>query len=55
MHIHDVDMVRFLLGEPEAVSTIALDRDVRWQVENTRMYYDGKLVVINGSWDEAAT
>lgn len=55
MHIHDVDMVRFLLGEPEAVSTIALDGDVRWQVENTRMYYDGKLVVINGSWDEAAT
>ena len=55
MHIHDVDMVRFLLGEPEAVSTVAMDRDVRWQVENTRMYYDGKLVVITGSWDEAAT
>lgn len=55
MHIHDVDMVRFLLGEPNAVSTVALDGDVRWQIENTRLYYDGKLVVINGSWDEAAT
>ena len=55
MHIHDVDMVRFLLGEPSAVSTVALDGDVRWQVENTRMYYDDKLVVINGSWGEAAT
>jgi len=55
MHIHDVDMVRFLLGEPEAVSTVALDRDVRWQIENTRMYYEGKLVVINASWDEAAS
>lgn len=55
LHIHDVDMARFLLGEPDAVSTVALDGDVLWQVENTRMYYDGKLVVINGSWDESAT
>lgn len=53
MHIHDVDMVRFLLGEPQAVSTVALDDVVQWQVENTRMYYDNKLVVINGSWDES--
>ncbi len=55
MHIHDVDMVRFLLGEPKAVSTVALDGTVKWQVENTRMYYDNKLVVINGSWGEADT
>lgn len=55
MHIHDIDMVRFLLGEPEAVSTVALDGEVRWQVENTRMYYKDMLVVINGSWDESAT
>lgn len=55
MHIHDVDMARFLLGEPQAVSTVSLDRDVRWQVENTRLYYEGMLVVIDASWDEAAT
>lgn len=55
MHIHDIDMVRFLLGEPKAVSTVALDGEVRWQVENTRMYYDNKLVTINGSWSESAT
>ena len=55
MHIHDVDYARFILGEPKAVSCISLDGDVRWQIENTRMYYDNKLVVINGSWDEAAT
>lgn len=55
MHIHDIDMVRFLLGEPKAVSTIALDQKVRWQVENTRMYYDGKIVTINGSWSESPT
>lgn len=55
MHVHDVDMARFLLGEPEAVSTVALDGDVRWQVENTRLLYKDALVVINGSWGEAAT
>lgn len=55
MHIHDVDMARFLFGEPEAVSTVALDGDTRWQVENTRLYYKNMLVSVNGSWDEAAT
>ena len=55
MHIHDVDMARYLLGEPKAVSTMAYDTGVRWSVENTRLYYDGTMVVINGSWDESAT
>ena len=55
MHIHDVDMARFLLGEPEAVSLLALDGDTRWQVNNTRLYYKDTLVVLNGSWGESAT
>ena len=55
MHIHDIDMARFLFGEPEAVSMYSLDGDTRWQVENTRLYYPGKLVSIDGSWGEAAT
>lgn len=55
MHIHDVDMARFLLGEPYAVSVISYDADVRWAVENTRLYYKDAMVVINGSWDESAT
>ncbi len=52
MHIHDVDMARFLFGEPEAVSTVAYDGITRWQRENTRLYYPDLTVVINGSWDE---
>ena len=55
MHIHDVDMVRFLFGEPEAVSMYSFDGETRWQVENTRMYYPGVFVSIDGSWGEAAT
>ena len=52
MHIHDIDMVRWLLGEPTAVSAITYDTVAKWAVENTRMYYDNTLVVVNGSWDE---
>ncbi len=53
MHIHDVDMARFLFGEPEAVSAVAYDDVVRWIVTNTRLMYKDLTVVINGSWDEA--
>ena len=54
MHIHDIDMARYLLGEPLAVSCMAYDADVRWAAENSRLYYDGVMVVADGSWDESA-
>ena len=53
MHIHDVDMARYLFGEPSAVSCWTRDAETRWAVENTRMYFDDVMVVINGSWDES--
>ena len=52
MHIHDIDMVRWLLGEPTAVSAITYDTVAKWAVENSRLYYDDTMVVVNGSWDE---
>ncbi len=55
LHIHDIDMARFLLGEPKAVSAVAYDGISRWQVINTRLFYDGVTVIANGSWDEAST
>ena len=55
MHVHDVDMARFLLGEPYAVSVLSYDDVVRWSVENSRLYYKDTMVVIDGSWDESAT
>lgn len=55
MHIHDVDMARFLLGEPTAVSCVAYDGVARWAMENTRLYYDDVMVVANGSWEESGT
>ncbi len=53
LHIHDVDMARYLLGEPKAVSTWADGTETKWQVQNTRLFYDGCTVTIDGSWDEA--
>ena len=54
LHIHDVDMVRFLFGEPEAVSAISYDTFVRWAVINSRFIYgDGQIIVADASWDEA--
>ena len=55
LHIHDIDMARFLLGEPEAVSTVASDGISRWQYCNTRLYYPELVVSAIGSWDEAAS
>ena len=52
MHIHDIDMVRWLLGEPWAVSAITYDTVAKWAVENSRLYYSDTMVVVNGSWDE---
>jgi len=52
MHVHDIDMVRWLLGEPTAVSAITYDTVAKWAVENTRLYYGDTMVVVNGSWDE---
>ena len=55
MHIHDIDMARYLLGDPYAVSCISYDTVARWAVENSRLYYNGVMVVADGSWNESDT
>ncbi len=55
LHIHDIDMARFLLGEPKAVSAVAQDGISRWQYINSRLFYDDLVVIVNGSWDETQT
>lgn len=53
MHIHDIDMARFLLGEPSSVSCLAYDNTPYCQLVNSRLFYDGATVIVNGVWDEA--
>ena len=56
LHIHDVDMIRFLLGEPKSVSAVAEDHTTKWQLMNSRFNYDNvPVVVATGSWSEAHT
>lgn len=51
-HIHDVDMARYLLGEPHSVSTWTEDVVSKWQYVSTRLHYDGATVLAECSWDE---
>ena len=53
MHIHDVDMARYLLGEPKACSCYSINAGVLDdQVQHSHLFYDGCDVLIDGSWDE---
>ena len=53
LHIHDIDVCRFMFGEPKAVSCISYDADAKWAMVNSRLLYDGFFVVANSSFDEA--
>ena len=52
-HIHDIDMARFLLGEPLSVSCVAHDNIPHCQLVNSRLFYEHATVVADGAWDEA--
>ena len=52
-HIHDVDIARFLLGEPLEVSTIRYDNLPYCQVVNSRLFYEDLSVLIDVVWDDA--
>ncbi len=52
MHIHDLDMARFLFGEVQALSAVTTDGVTRWETVNTRLHFKDVTAVINGSWGE---
>ncbi len=53
LHVHDLDIIRFLFGEPKAVSCVAGGAHI---VEDafaiSRMDYDGMSVIAEGRWDQ---
>ena len=56
LHIHDVDMANYLLGLPKSVSSVAQDAEMPIQYVNTRMFYDGGVMVFaTASWNESST
>lgn len=51
MHIHDIDMTRYLFGEPKEVACNSTGVYGRYDVVNTRLSYeDDKLVAAVGDW-----
>lgn len=54
LHIHDIDIVNYILGMPSSVSAVSLDNDVPMQYINSRLFYDnGVKVFATASWNEA--
>lgn len=54
MHIHDVDMIRFLFGEPKAVTATVNDGEVKCETVCSNFIYDDKLVNAVGDWGMAS-
>ena len=50
IHIHDIDMVRYLFGEPDAVSCRASDARTKYDIVQTTLYYGNTPVSANGCW-----
>jgi predicted dehydrogenase len=55
LHIHDIDVLRYLLGDPRAVSSVASLTDGGEEYISTRLEYDGVLAEAEASFDEART
>lgn len=50
LHIHDVDMVRYLFGEPEGVACCAADAKTKNDICHTTFYYGDLPVTAIGTW-----
>lgn len=55
MHIHDVDMIRFLFGDPQAVSALTSDSKMKCTTINSTFVYDDKLVTAFADWGLSKT
>ena len=50
IHIHDIDMVRYLFGEPDSVSCRASDCKTKYDIIQTTLYYGKTPISANGCW-----
>ncbi len=55
LHIHDIDMARYLFGEPYAVSCLAQDVYSKFDIAHSRLYYENLPVLAIGDWSLAGT
>ena len=50
LHVHDIDIARYLFGEPKSVSCRAVDTNTRYDIVQTVLEYDGLPVMAEGAW-----
>ena len=55
LHIHDVDIVRYLFGEPKSVSCRVVDTCTRYDIIQTAFYYNDLIVSAQGAWASKQT
>lgn len=54
-HIHDVDVARFIFGEPDRVFASEFCQPPNYQVVTTTLGFGSTTAIINCSWDSAYT
>ena len=55
LHVHDIDIARYLFGEPEAVSCRAVDTNSKYDIVQTTLHYKDVLVTAHGAWASKKT
>ena len=55
LHIHDIDIINYILGKPKALSSVAIDAEMPRQYVNTRLFYDDVTVFVTASFNESAS
>lgn len=52
LHIHDIDIARFLFGEPEAISCVSRDLYAGFDILHSQLHYPGLSVLAVGDWTQ---
>ena len=50
LHVHDIDIARYLFGEPKSVSCRAVDTNSKYDIIQTTLGYDDVIVTAHGAW-----
>lgn len=55
LHIHDLDMMRFVFSEPESISSVEYLRESGHQYISSRLFYSDMIAVAEASFDESVS
>ncbi len=55
LHIHDLDVMRFVFGDPQSISSVDYTLDSGHQYISSRLFYPNMIAEIEASFDESVT